>query len=107
MAASVTTVDRAAVPQLAQLLGAYFHQDWVVDATTWQEVVDDYVLEVPGGAEACAAEIARVLDRGLAEDELARVMRRLGCSVDPAAYGQTPAQWLEAVKARLEAAGPE
>jgi phenylalanyl-tRNA synthetase beta subunit len=96
----------AAAPQAAQFLAGYFHQDWVLDRGGWEEVVDDFVAESPPGVVSeCAGDLRRLLGAGLSEEELARVLDRVGCSVEPSAYGLTPSAWLSAVLARLEGAG--
>jgi hypothetical protein len=96
----------AAAPQAAQFLAGYFHQDWVLDRDGWEDVVDDFVAESPRSVVSeCAADLRGLLGAGLSEEELARVLDRLGCSVEPSAYGLTPSAWLTAVLTRLEASG--
>jgi CdiI immunity protein len=92
-----------AVPEAAQLLAGYFHQDWVLDSRRWEDVVDGFVAESPRSAVmGAAADLRTLLAAGLGEVELAGVLDRLGASVDPAADGLTAAGWLEAVLARLD-----
>jgi hypothetical protein len=94
----------AVAPDAAQLLAGYFHQDWVLEAQRWEDVVDDYVAETPRSAvTGCVADLRSILAAGLDEVELAAVLDRLGASIDPAAYGLSATAWLEAVLARLEA----
>ena len=94
----------SACPQLRQLLGGYFHQDWVIERDDWQEIVRDYVAESPHGAVMeSVAELGDLLGAGLSEAELGTVLDRLGGSIDPSALGLTRAAWLQAVRARLEA----
>jgi phenylalanyl-tRNA synthetase beta subunit len=96
----------AVAPQAAQFLAAYFHQDWVLDRDGWEEVVDDFVAESPRRAvTGCAADLRALLGAGLNDEEVARVLEELGCSVEPSAYGLTPGAWLAAVLARLERPG--
>ncbi len=103
--AEILAAPSSAFPESAQFLGGYFHQDWVVDREGWQEVVDDYVTETPDAVvAACAAEVRALLNAGLSDDDLGRVLAGFGCSVDPSAFGLTAATWLAAVRARLEAA---
>jgi CdiI immunity protein len=95
----------SALPQAAQFLAGYFHQDWVVDHDEWEEVVDDFIAESPRSVVAdCAAELRSLLDAGLSDDQLARLLEALGGSVDSSAYGISVGKWLEAVLARLDAA---
>lgn len=94
-------------PELYQFLGGWFHQDWPLDHTGWQPVVDEFVAE---SAEAtvreCVDEIATLLGAGVDDAELTATMHRLGASVDPSAFDMTAASWLAAVRARLLAPGP-
>lgn len=92
----------AACPQLAQFLGAYFHQDWAPDHPEWEPVVDDFVAESPGSAVAdTAEELRELLAAGFTDDELDAVLGGLGCSVVPSALGVTTSAWLTAVLQRL------
>lgn len=96
----------SACPQLRQFLGGYFHQDWVADRRRWEEVVDDFVAESPHSAVVeCAAEVRDLLAGGFTEGELAAVLDRLGCSVDPSAVHLRTDEWLRAVLSRLDTAG--
>jgi hypothetical protein len=82
-------------PQLRQFLGGYFHQDWVVEHGTWEEVVDDFIAESTRHAVLeSAAELRDLLAAGLGDSELATVLERLGCSVDPAALHLSAGDWL-------------
>ncbi len=95
----------SALPQAAQFLAGYFHQDWVLDRSGWEEVVDDFIAESPRAVVVdAAAEIRGLLDAALTGEELARVLDEVGCSVDPSAYGLTAAGWLAAVLARFDGA---
>jgi hypothetical protein len=96
----------AACPQLRQFLGGYFHQDWVVDRQRWEEVVDDFIAESPRRAVMeCAAELRDLLAADFNDGELATVLERLGCSVDPSAFRQRAGEWLHQVLERLNSAG--
>ncbi len=91
-----------ACPQLHQFLGAYFHQDWVVDRQGWPPVVDEFVAESPHSVVvATSDELTGLLAAQLTDAELASVLDRLGASVSPAAVGMTATAWLEAVLQRL------
>jgi hypothetical protein len=95
-----------AYPHLDQLFAAYFHQDWALDGARWQDVVDVFAAESAADVVAQArAELARLAAAGFTDGELTRVLAQLGSSVDPAAWGLTPGQWLAALGARLDATG--
>ncbi len=92
----------SAFPQLRQFLGGYFHQDWVVEHATWEEVVDDFIAESPRHAVLeSAAELRDLLAAELSDDDLATVLERLGCSVDPLALHLSTGEWLRHVLERL------
>jgi hypothetical protein len=92
-----------ALPEIAQLLAGYFHQDWVLESQSWEDVIDAFVAESPPSAVVgCAADVRDLLAAGLSDAELAGVLRHLGAAIDPAAYGLTPSAWLGAVLSRLE-----
>ena len=92
----------SAFPQLRQFLGGYFHQDWVVEHATWEEVVDDFIAESPRHAVLeCTSELRDLLAAELPDAELDTVLERLGCSVDPVALGLSSAEWLRLVLERL------
>jgi CdiI immunity protein len=92
----------SAFPQLRQFLGGYFHQDWVVEHATWEEVVDDFVAESPRHAVLeCASELRDLLAPEFGDAELATVLERLGCSVDPSAVRLRTGEWLRLVLERL------
>lgn len=92
----------AAFPQLHQLLGAYFHQDWAADGQGWETVVDDFIRETPGSAVAvAAAELRGLLASGFSDGDLEVALEGLGGSVVPSAFGMTTTAWLDAVLRRL------
>lgn len=93
----------AAMPEAAQFLAGYFHQDWVHDSRRWEDVVDSFVAESPSSAVAgAAADLRALVAAGLGEVELTAVLDRLGASVDPTADGHTAAGWVVAVLGRLD-----
>jgi hypothetical protein len=96
----------SALPQLRQFLGGYFHQDWMVDRRLWTEVVEDFIVESPRSAVlGCASELRDLLAAVLDEGELATVLERLGCSVDPSALHLRTDEWLRGVLERLRVHG--
>jgi len=95
----------AACPQLRQFLGGYFHQDWVVDHGRWEEVVDEFIADSPRHAVLeCASELRDLLAAKFDDGELATVLERLGCSLDPAALHLRTGEWLRKVLERLSIA---
>lgn len=86
---------------LFQFFGGYFHQDWDVDASSWEEVVAMFV-------RASSAEEVRALREalvawleGAARVGQASLFTELGCYYDPAADGLTEREWVERIVGEL------
>lgn len=89
---------------LKEFLCAYFHEDWIVDAASTDEVVEQYFRDQPRLEEL--AHIARALDGLLANeasDELlsAKLFKEFGCYFDPLGVGQSTRLWLESLAQRI------
>ena len=77
--------DGSISSELEQFLGAYFHQDWDLEADDWQGIVDNYVNANP------VAELLRVLAHEIddvrasgSEPDLAQfLIRGVGICYDP------------------------
>ncbi len=90
------------LPTLGNFLGAYFHQDWMLDHDSPEAVVDDYVRSE---SEATVARLRDELDALLArapeEAELSALLHDCGCEYDPARDGVGYRDWLRSVRERL------
>ena len=88
---------------LEQFLGGYFHQDWMIDDTDAESVLDRYLSDTPPAAvQQTISEVERLLGRGLAEDQLhAPFIQALGCYYNPAAQGMSYTEWLNWVRDSL------
>ena len=91
------------LPALYQLFGGYFHQDWKLEYSTWQDAVAAFSQEAPAHLrEDATAEIARVLAAGVSDADTATLLYPvLQCNFVPAAAGMTPREWLRAIAERL------
>ncbi len=91
-------------PALEQLMGAYFHQGWYLDAADEWGVVDRFVAESPAMAAKVPAEIARVLATQVTEEAVEKYVADLGCEywADPQEGGYRG--WLTEVASRVSAA---
>lgn len=91
-------------PALRNFLSAYFHQDWAVEHDTPGAVVD-YFVEGESALQVAQLrdEIARLLEQGLDEDELAGQVRDLGSEYDPTQDGGNYQEWLRDIEERLTA----
>jgi CdiI immunity protein len=83
-------------PALAQLMGAYFHQDWY-DAGTEDDVVEKFLRDAPDVARRLPEEIDTALSTHADEGSLRSYLRSLGCAYNPTRrYGGARA-WLQEV----------
>ena len=98
---SHTMNDGSISTELDQFFGAYFHQDWDLEANDWQGIVDNYVDEdpTPGPLLRLAEEIDD-LRRSRSEAELEGfLVRQVGVDYGPAPL--TYSEWLKEVADRL------
>jgi len=87
--------------QLSHLFGAYFHQDWTLDAPSWKHVVRQYLKDEGSAAGDLAADAAFTLaDSALSDQDLAAHIAKLGCYYWP---GGTQAfrPWLKSLALEL------
>lgn len=88
-----------------QLLGSYFHQDWVdefdSEASALQAIVD---LEPKDQISAALKEMDEILAGQDSDKKMAEtLMDGAGCYFEPASLGLTNRQWLERVRGVLQA----
>lgn len=89
-------------PALQNFLSAYFHQDWAVEHDTAQAVVDYYTEgESPQQVAQLRAELERLLEEDLDEDDLAQQVQALGSEYDPSADGGNYRDWLRGIAEQL------
>jgi len=85
---------------LEQILGCYFHQDWVdefeSDEVALRAIIDSEPIEQ---IRAGVMEIDELLASNLSEDQLKTVlMNKFGCYFDPGAIGATYENWLKKLR---------
>ena len=93
---------------LYQFFSGYFHQDWRISGSTWQQVVDTFVNENPQhNIKAVHDELRRWLGAVADDRELAwKLTSVFACDYDPVPGGQSVREWLKELLRRLEAQGP-
>lgn len=94
--------DGSISTELDQFFGAYFHQDWDLEANDWQGIVDNFASANPS-AEAqrqIAQEIDTVRDSRSEPDLAQFLIRGVGVSYDPRPEN-TFKEWLDQIAARL------
>jgi hypothetical protein len=88
--------------ELDQFFGAYFHQDWDLEADDWQGIVDQFSASATRTSEQLN-ELADNLDHltsQYSEDRLATVISSLGGYYNPRPE-MTFTNWLQQVAERL------
>ncbi|WP_307787697.1 contact-dependent growth inhibition system immunity protein [Mycolicibacterium sp. S2-37] len=94
--------ERTVPYELEQFFGAYFHQDWVLEADDWQGVVDQFSTSSTKTSQQLRS-LASLIDelRGSRPDsELAVAMMDMGGFYDPRPE-MTYVDWLGLVAERL------
>jgi hypothetical protein len=90
---------------LRQFFGAYFDQDWKLDAADWQDVVRRFAGESGPERQALVAARIRGLLAGEASDaRLAATVQAMGCYFWAGSPSETR-QWLVQLADRLERSG--
>ncbi len=100
-------MSQAAYPQLWQLFGAYFHQDWDTEGDDWPDLVRNFTGGLPQSKlDATAAELDRLVADFPEDAALDReLFDVLGCSYTPRPDlgGPTVRAWLGQIAAFLRA----
>ncbi|OBG12524.1 hypothetical protein A5765_14295 [Mycolicibacterium celeriflavum] len=94
--------DRTVPYDVEQFFGAYFHQDWPLEAEDWQGIVDHYAASSARTSEqlrALATHIDEFRD-GRPGSDLPAAMLDMGGFYDPRPE-MTYAEWLGHVAERL------
>jgi len=91
-------------PELSDVLGSYFHQDWhdefATDEAALQTIVDG---ESPNRLKAMCAEIDTLLCSGLDEGTLRSFATiKLGCFFEPQSRSLSWEEWFKYVKKKFE-----
>ena len=91
-------------PRLTYLAGAYFHQDYDLEAPTPAGIIANFAeSEEPGVIRELAAEITSILDSDMTEGQIADLwLTTLRASYEPDREGLTYRAWLATVLAALE-----
>lgn len=87
-------------PDLEELVGGYFHQDWKEDASTAAGVLERYLSEWP------IESVSKTLDELIAllqenDERLASTVMSMGSYYNPVGDGLTYREWLNQIAARL------
>lgn len=87
--------------ELENFFGAYFHQDWMMEHDTSDDVVAYYMQSEADAVPAVLQQLDRLLTSTDDEVELTKRVQALGCEYDPRGDGASYRQWLESVRHQL------
>jgi hypothetical protein len=85
---------------LGQLLGCYFHQDWLEEFDSDQAALESIVKIEPQPQIAAGLEdVNYLLSASLSENDLREILTsEVGCYFDPGSEGMTYTDWLRRVR---------
>lgn len=91
-------------PNLFQFLGCQFNQDWGLDFSNANEVINNYVInETKSEIDKICSEIKELMDKEYSDEELRKIIiYDLGCYYDFRVDGYTSKEWLQRVLDQLE-----
>ena len=89
------------------LMGAYFHQDWVMDGGKSSDTVAAFLRERRELLVTCADEIDELLRQDFAEGELAAQLHAWGCDYYAGDTDDDYRHWLDEIRGQLRAASGE
>ncbi|NEP45369.1 MAG: hypothetical protein F6K35_41580 [Okeania sp. SIO2H7] len=95
---------RKKLPNLEQFLSGYFHEDWKVQATDAEAVIQLYLNDgTTSIVPQVINEIDRLLGMNLSEEQLSDILiYDLGCCYDPQFQGMSDVEWLRWVRTSLK-----
>jgi hypothetical protein len=88
---------------LEQFFAGYFHQDWDLDDSSWEDVVRRFKADVAGEAGIVAELIRKeLLSLDRSDQELSELIwNNYGCYYRPQGGGTTMKEWLTQVQELL------
>ncbi|MHA6824099.1 contact-dependent growth inhibition system immunity protein [Ralstonia pseudosolanacearum] len=99
----VQGMEKDKLKLIKQLLGCYFHQDWMAEFDSGEDAFRAISVSEPKEMILdCVAEIDNILVAQLSEGELRILLAEtLGCYFDPGSEQLTCQQWLMQVRKKL------
>lgn len=96
-------MEKEKLKSIKQLLGCYFHQDWMAEFDSSKDALRAISVSEPKGMILdCVAEIDNILVTQPSESDLRMLFAEmLGCYVDPGSEQLTYQQWLIRVRRKL------
>ena len=101
-------MSTSSFPKLEQFLGAYFHQDWTLEASESAEVIKAYRKKAsPRAVNDLLKELAELRAGKLKEAQLRKRIEMLGGCIDPAGEGKTCREWMAVLESALQTPSPK
>jgi CdiI immunity protein len=94
------------MPALAHLMGASFHQDWMMDGGSIDDTVEAFLQEPADLACAAVADIDLVLARDYAEGGLTAELVAMGCGYFAGEHDSDCRAWLTVLRDRISSSPP-
>ena len=95
--------DTAEFENLSNFLGGYFHQDWTLESSSADEVIEKFVHDGDAAAtRAVVREIDQLLKTKTSESALKETLRSLGSAYNYEADGFSASEWLRHVRSKLQ-----
>ncbi len=92
-----------AFEKLGRLLGGYFHQDWTLESSSADKVIEQFMDDQgPDRYHAVAQEIDQLLKTKTSESALKEMLRSLGSAYNFEADGFSASEWLRHVRSKLQ-----
>ena len=89
-------------PGLELLLAGYFHQDWIDEFKSPEDLLEGFAAEQPNNAiDRVIDELPRFIDEMRQQSDAEKVLLDWGCYYEPHYEHRTVEQWLEHVLERL------
>ena len=101
-------MSTSSFPKLEQFFGAYFHQDWTLEASESAEVIKAYRKKTsPRAVNELLKELGQLRAEKLKEAQLRKRIEMLGGCIDPAGEGKTCSEWLAVLESALQTSSPQ
>ncbi len=89
-------------PTLYQFFSCYFHQDWIDEFESPEVAVEAYINSETQETKSLACiELDTIIKSNSDEEELGRLLEKLGCFYDPHAEDLLIANWLKLIRANF------
>ena len=97
------TKDRVVFENLFNFLAGYFHQDWTLESSSADEVIEKFIHDGDADSNhAVVREIDQLLKTKTSESALEEALQGLGSAYNYEADGFSASGWLRHVRSKLQ-----